>query len=86
MHTQRTHERNQSLLCRSHTRSMTFTGELEQRSMHGACPVIKGTKWSMAKWIHAKHFVMNDALDRQLAEQERLENAPQFIDPSTEEV
>eukprot|EP00798_Chlamydomonas_sp_ICE-L_P022113 gene22112-29172_t len=26
------------------------SGKLEDRSMHGACPVIKGEKWSMTKW------------------------------------
>ncbi len=30
--------------------SMKPNGELEERSMHGACPVIKGEKWSMTKW------------------------------------
>eukprot|EP00198_Chlamydomonas_reinhardtii_P003475 XP_001692811.1 predicted protein [Chlamydomonas reinhardtii] len=43
--------------------SMKPTGELEERSMHGACPVIRGEKFSMTKWIHAGHYVMNDAYD-----------------------
>lgn len=43
--------------------SMKPTGELEERSMHGACPVIAGEKWSMTKWIHAKHYYMADAYD-----------------------
>lgn len=29
--------------------SMKPGGELEERSMHGACPVIKGEKFSMTK-------------------------------------
>lgn len=43
--------------------SMKYTGEIEERSMHGACPVIKGEKWSMTKWIHAGHYRMNDKYD-----------------------
>lgn len=29
---------------------------LDRHSMHAACPVIKGVKWSAAKWIHSKPF------------------------------
>lgn len=29
------------------SRSMRVTGELDERSMHGACPVVAGEKWSM---------------------------------------
>jgi len=61
--------------------SMTFTGELEQRSMHGACPVIKGTKWSMAKWIHAKHYPMGDLYDLEAEAAKK----PKPAEPSTEE-
>eukprot|EP00201_Polytomella_parva_P009975 CAMPEP_0175066742 /NCGR_PEP_ID=MMETSP0052_2-20121109/16690_1 /TAXON_ID=51329 ORGANISM="Polytomella parva, Strain SAG 63-3" /NCGR_SAMPLE_ID=MMETSP0052_2 /ASSEMBLY_ACC=CAM_ASM_000194 /LENGTH=290 /DNA_ID=CAMNT_0016333503 /DNA_START=318 /DNA_END=1187 /DNA_ORIENTATION=+ len=38
--------------------SIKPSGELERRSLHGACPVIKGTKWSAAKWIHVGHYAM----------------------------
>ena len=38
-------------------------GSLEDRSMHGACPVIKGEKWSMTKWIHSGWYQMNDKYD-----------------------
>ena len=38
--------------------SMKPNGELERRSLHTACPVIKGTKWSAAKWIHVGHYAM----------------------------
>jgi hypothetical protein len=34
--------------------SMKPNGELEERSMHGACPVISGEKWSMTKWWAAR--------------------------------
>jgi hypothetical protein len=33
--------------------SMKTTGELERNSLHTACPVIKGEKWSAAKWCAA---------------------------------
>jgi hypothetical protein len=32
-------------LCSCSFHSMTPNGTFEERSMHGACPVIKGTKW-----------------------------------------
>ncbi|WIA30952.1 hypothetical protein OEZ86_001000 [Tetradesmus obliquus] len=31
-------------------------GALEKKSLHAACPVIKGVKYSMAKWIHVGHY------------------------------
>lgn len=40
-------------------RSMVFwynllrSGEGDMRSRHGACPVLKGNKWVMNKWIRA---------------------------------
>lgn len=37
---------------------LTASPELEERSMHGACPVISGEKWSMTKWIHSGHYNM----------------------------
>lgn len=45
--------------------SMKYNGELEDRSMHGACPVIKGEKWSMTKWIHTGHYRMGDKYDEE---------------------
>jgi prolyl 4-hydroxylase len=30
--------------------SIAPSGALERKSMHAACPVIKGQKWSAAKW------------------------------------
>ncbi|GFR44577.1 hypothetical protein Agub_g5852 [Astrephomene gubernaculifera] len=38
--------------------SIKPTGELERRSLHTACPVIRGIKWSAAKWIHVGHYAM----------------------------
>ncbi|GIL57151.1 hypothetical protein Vafri_12453 [Volvox africanus] len=53
--------------------SMKTNGQLEERSLHGACPVIKGEKFSMTKWIHAGHYDMNDAYDERYREyQSRL--------------
>ena len=34
------------------------TGELNKESLHEACPVLKGTKWSAAKWIHMAPYAM----------------------------
>lgn len=36
--------------------SIQPSGELERRSLHTACPVIKGVKWSAPKWIHVGHY------------------------------
>lgn len=36
--------------------SIKPTGELERRSLHTACPVIKGEKWSAPKWVHVGHY------------------------------
>ncbi|PRW56888.1 putative prolyl 4-hydroxylase 4 [Chlorella sorokiniana] len=36
--------------------SIKPTGELERLSLHSACPVIKGVKWSAPKWVHVGHF------------------------------
>lgn len=48
-------------------------GSLEDRSMHGACPVLKGEKWSMTKWIHSGWYRMGDKYDEeQSAYLERL--------------
>ena len=31
-------------------------GTYDDHALHGACPVTKGVKWSMAKWIRDKPF------------------------------
>lgn len=36
--------------------SATPAGMEDPRSSHGSCPVIKGTKWSAAKWMHQTAF------------------------------
>jgi prolyl 4-hydroxylase len=30
------------------------SGEIDKRALHGGCPVIKGTKWVMTKWVRNK--------------------------------
>lgn len=32
--------------------------QLDDHALHGACPVVKGVKWSIAKWIHEKPMGM----------------------------
>lgn len=36
--------------------SIKPSGELERKSLHTACPVIKGQKWSAPKWIHVGKY------------------------------
>ena len=36
--------------------SITPEGDIDQKSMHAGCPVVKGTKWTATKWIHARPF------------------------------
>ncbi|AET03713.1 putative procollagen-proline dioxygenase [Medicago truncatula] len=36
--------------------SMKPDATLDPSSLHGACPVIKGDKWSCAKWMHADEY------------------------------
>ena len=31
--------------------SAHVNGTFDRHSLHGACPVVSGTKWSMAKWL-----------------------------------
>ncbi|EFN51228.1 hypothetical protein CHLNCDRAFT_141231 [Chlorella variabilis] len=38
--------------------SIKPSGDLERRSLHTACPVVKGEKWSAPKWIHVGHYAM----------------------------
>ncbi|KAK1325813.1 hypothetical protein QJS10_CPA01g00343 [Acorus calamus] len=36
--------------------SMRPDGTLDPLSLHGACPVIKGNKWSSPKWMHVNEY------------------------------
>lgn len=58
--------------------SMKPNGQLEERSLHTACPVIRGQKWSMPKWIHAQHYVMGDKYDRELDAQLQAEKELEY--------
>ena len=54
--------------------SIQPSGALERRSLHTACPVIKGIKWSAAKWIHVGRY--SDGSD-----DERPELIEQTVNP-----
>lgn len=53
--------------------SIKPSGDLERKSLHTACPVIKGIKWSAAKWIHVGHYAMGGE------KWERIEQHPQEV-------
>ena len=36
--------------------SITPENKIDPKSMHAGCPVLKGTKWTATKWIHARPF------------------------------
>ena len=36
--------------------SLDIDSNVDELSLHGGCPVIKGTKWSATKWMHLKSF------------------------------
>lgn len=36
--------------------SMKPDATLDSTSLHGGCPVIKGTKWSATKWLHVENY------------------------------
>ena len=38
--------------------SLRTEGQLDQGSLHGSCPIIKGTKYSATKWYHVAHYAM----------------------------
>ncbi|PSC72393.1 2-C-methyl-D-erythritol 4-phosphate chloroplastic [Micractinium conductrix] len=40
--------------------SIKPNGELERLSLHTACPVTKGIKWSTPKWVHVGHYATGD--------------------------
>lgn len=37
--------------------SITPTGALERKSLHASCPVVRGTKWTAAKWIRTGRYL-----------------------------
>ena len=36
--------------------SMTPDTALDKHSLHGGCPVLKGTKWSATKWMRVAEY------------------------------
>lgn len=58
--------------------------DLEERSMHTACPVVRGEKWSMAKWIHSGQYKMGDKYDEEVSQQRRRET--EFVRAGTDRV
>jgi hypothetical protein len=36
--------------------SQTPANELDERSLHAGCPVLRGDKWSATKWIRVNRF------------------------------
>ncbi|KAL5217386.1 hypothetical protein ABZP36_018070 [Zizania latifolia] len=36
--------------------SLHLNTTVDERSLHGSCPVIEGEKWSATKWIHVRSF------------------------------
>ena len=38
--------------------SLRTDGTLDKGSLHGSCPIIKGTKFAATKWYHVAHYAM----------------------------
>jgi prolyl 4-hydroxylase len=47
--------------------------------MHTACPVIKGIKWSAAKWIHVSAFRTGEHMPSLCGLQSTLHSRVQFL-------
>lgn len=60
--------------------SIKPSGDLERKSLHTACPVIKGIKWSAAKWIHVGHYAMG-AGERAEAIEQHPQEVPKHTYP-----
>lgn len=52
--------------------SLALDGSVERRALHGACPVIRGVKYSLAKWIRTKPMRLQDAVDADIDAAEKL--------------
>jgi prolyl 4-hydroxylase len=59
--------------------SIQPSGALERKSLHTACPVIKGIKWSAAKWIHVGHYAMGG--EPEVAVQQTVQPVPKRLAP-----
>ncbi|KAG2448896.1 hypothetical protein HYH02_006244 [Chlamydomonas schloesseri] len=65
--------------------SIKPTGELERKSLHTACPVIKGVKWSAAKWIHVGHYAMGNEQAEMIEQHPQPKVKPQNLPPGCED-
>lgn len=36
--------------------SLTPDGQMDEKSLHAGCPVVRGDKWSATKWLRVNHF------------------------------
>ena len=63
--------------------SIKPTGELERKSLHTACPVIKGIKWSAAKWVHVGHYATGG--ERAVALEQKVQDIPKAPSPDGEQ-
>lgn len=52
--------------------SLALDGKVERRALHSACPVLKGVKYSLAKWIRTRPMRLQDAVDADVDAAERL--------------
>ncbi|GLI66473.1 hypothetical protein VaNZ11_010316 [Volvox africanus] len=65
--------------------SIKPTGELERKSLHTACPVIRGIKWSAAKWIHVGHYAMGGERPESIEQHPQPKIKPQDLPPGCED-
>jgi prolyl 4-hydroxylase len=52
--------------------SLALDGSVERRALHGACPVVRGVKYSLAKWMRTKPMRLQDSVDAEIDAAERL--------------
>ena len=38
-------------------------GDLDETSLHGSCPVVKGQKWAANKWLHSMPTMLSEYED-----------------------
>ncbi len=36
--------------------SLKPDGQMDEKSLHGGCPVIRGSKWSATKWMRVRKY------------------------------
>ncbi|KAG2443592.1 hypothetical protein HXX76_001943 [Chlamydomonas incerta] len=65
--------------------SIKPTGELERKSLHTACPVIKGVKWSAAKWIHVGHYALGGERPEMIEQHPQPKVRPSDLPPGCDD-